>query len=411
MPNYDFQSLSSHDFEQLVRDLLQEEFDIRLESFAPGKDGGIDFRFRSHNGDLVVQCKHYADYDTLYRTLKNKEVQKVRRLKPARYVLALSTPITPHRKNELFSLLRPYCRQLSDIFGREDINNLLGRHSEIERAHVKLWLTSESVLTRFFQSGVWGDSELSIERIRQRTRVYVPNPSLQRARSVLNKYHHCIIAGIPGIGKTTLAEILLIEYVDRHGFQAIRIANDLAEIKGVKSPNHRQVFYFDDFLGTTSLDKLQKNEDRRLMEFFEEVKTNKKWRFILTTREYILNAARIRYESLAHPSVDLRSCIVDLADYTYPIRAQILYNHIFFSDLPDSYKRAILQKQRYREILRHGNYNPRIVEFMTSKHNATHVLPQQYFRELLHNLEIRHACGTMPFATNWGRRHSTSFSR
>jgi hypothetical protein len=80
MPSYDFQTLSTYDFELLARDLLQEDLKVRLESFAKGPDGGIDFRFRNAKGDLVVQCKHYADYDNLYRILKRDEVPKVHRL-------------------------------------------------------------------------------------------------------------------------------------------------------------------------------------------------------------------------------------------------------------------------------------------------------------------------------------------
>src|SRR5207249_10024600 len=54
--------------------------------------------------------------------------------------------------------------------------------------------------------------------------------------------------------------------------------------------------------------------------------------FILTTSEYILNIAKRRYEVLAHPPVDLTMCVINLSDYTRPIRAKILYNHIYFSD-------------------------------------------------------------------------------
>jgi len=386
MPDYDFQSLSSYDFELLARDLIQEELGVRLESFAPGPDGGVDFRFKSKTDDLVVQCKHYKDYDALYRTLKRDEAPKVHRLKPLRYILTLSTPLTPKRKDAIFTLLTPYCSAPGDIFGREDLNNLLTRHSSVEQNHMKLWLTSEAMLRRFLDRGVWGDSELTLERVRQQTYRYVPNPSLPRAQEILNKRHYCIIVGIPGIGKTTLAEILLIDYADRHGFQAIRIANDLSEIKEIKNPSRRQIFYYDDFLGTAKLDKLEKNEDKRIMEFLQQVAANNKWRFILTTREYILNTARIRYESLAHPAIELAPCIVDLADYTRPIRGRILYNHIFFSDLPDSYKRALLERRHYSTILAHSNYNPRIVEHMTQFRNVSHIDPTRYFDEFLRSL-------------------------
>jgi hypothetical protein len=44
MPKYDFTSLSSQDFEELTRDLLQEEWKVWLEAFKTGRDGGIDLR-------------------------------------------------------------------------------------------------------------------------------------------------------------------------------------------------------------------------------------------------------------------------------------------------------------------------------------------------------------------------------
>jgi hypothetical protein len=37
MPDYDFRNLSPIDFEILVRDLIQEELGVRLESFKAGK--------------------------------------------------------------------------------------------------------------------------------------------------------------------------------------------------------------------------------------------------------------------------------------------------------------------------------------------------------------------------------------
>ena len=61
MSNYTFETLSANEFENLVRDLLQEELDIRLESFKTGRDQGIDLRYApDRDNSLVVQCKHYV---------------------------------------------------------------------------------------------------------------------------------------------------------------------------------------------------------------------------------------------------------------------------------------------------------------------------------------------------------------
>jgi hypothetical protein len=61
MAEYDFRSLSPHDFEVLCRDLLQHALGVRLESFSTGRDSGIDFLYRLNATNLVVQCKHYAE--------------------------------------------------------------------------------------------------------------------------------------------------------------------------------------------------------------------------------------------------------------------------------------------------------------------------------------------------------------
>ena len=101
MPAYTFADLSPLDFEILSRDLLQKELQITLESFKPGRDGGIDFRcFTETQKTLVVQCKHYAGSGLaqLMSDLKNKEVAKLQKLQPTRYILVTSVALTPANK-------------------------------------------------------------------------------------------------------------------------------------------------------------------------------------------------------------------------------------------------------------------------------------------------------------------------
>src|SRR5260221_12325054 len=93
---YDFRNLTPLDFEELVRDLLQAELGLRLESFVPGRDLGIDFRLANGSGKAIVQPKHFLDSGTaeLIRAVP-EENNKVRKLKPLRYLLATSRALTP----------------------------------------------------------------------------------------------------------------------------------------------------------------------------------------------------------------------------------------------------------------------------------------------------------------------------
>jgi hypothetical protein len=389
MSNYDFASLSGYDFALLARDLIQRDMGIRLESFSAGPDAGIDFRHIQKSSTLVVQCKHFAGstFSSLKSVLKNKERPKIERLSPTRYVLATSIALSPARKDQIVNLLAPYCLSPSDILGKEDLNNLIGLHPRIERKHFKLWLTSEALLRRVLDSGIFADSETQLERIRLRLCRYVRNPSFDRAQTLLRQRHYCIIAGIPGIGKTTLAEVLLADLVDRHGFEPFRISGKLDEIRPVKNAKRKQVFYFDDFLGRTNLDKLERNEDQRILELMEEVESNRNWRFILTTREYILNKATFRSETFAHHHTDFNQYVIKLDDYDRSVRARILYNHIYYSGLPKPYKLALIQDRAYEDILDHRNYSPRVIQYMTEIARARVVKPSLYLKEFTDSLE------------------------
>ena len=104
MPSYDFRSLSPIDFEVLVRDLLQKELALSLESFKPGKDLGIDFRFTTNKDNtVVVQCKHYVEsgFDALLYVLVAKELSKITLLNPSRYIVATSVGLNPVQKDAI----------------------------------------------------------------------------------------------------------------------------------------------------------------------------------------------------------------------------------------------------------------------------------------------------------------------
>ena len=400
MTDYDFRSLSPHDFERLSTDLLQAELGQTLESFTTGPDSGIDSRLLSGKKVVVIQCKHFANspFRTLLSNIRSQEQSRIVRL-PAktRYILTTSIGLTPRNKNQLFDILRPRCKSPNDIYGKDDLNNLLAKHPTIEERHYKLWLTSTATLKRLINAGIITDSISHLDDVRRRLSRYVPNPSLDRAEKILDQHHFCIISGMPGIGKTTLAEVLVAHLADKHGFSPFRINNRLEEIKSIKDRSKKQVFYFDDFLGRTDLIRLDRNEDRHLVELMHEVSGNDRWRFVLTTREYILNAAKARYEAIHQFPDKLARCIVDLKDYTRSVRAKILYNHIHFSDMPRSHKLAILEPPKrfgsdnrnfsYKQIIDHQNYVPRLIEFMTGHAYTSHRDVKKYVAYFRTNLD------------------------
>jgi len=386
MPEYNFLNLSPFDFENLTRDVLQEHYDIDLESFTTGRDGGIDLRYsKEKNNKLIVQCKRYDNYSSLKSNLK-EEYQKVKTLNPQKFILSTSVGLTPLNKDEIIKIFDGYIKEPSDIFGKNDLNNLLGRYPEIEKSHFKLWLSSTNILHKLLHSDIINRSEFEEENILREIKIYVQNKSYSEAVNIVNQYNYVLISGIPGIGKTILARILIYNYLLKD-FELVVISSDIDEAEKLYERGKKQLFYYDDFLGRNFLEEsLKKNEDHRLIRFIEKIKDSSNKKLIMTTREYILNQAKLKYEIFADSNLEIAKCIIDLEKYSKLIRAEILYNHLFYSNLPPGYIHALLIDRSYLKVINHPNYSPRIIQFMTDKSKIDHISEREFFDFFIRNL-------------------------
>lgn len=363
---YDFRTLSPIDFELLIRDLLQAELGITMESFGPGKDGGIDFRFAMGDKDVVVQAKHYVaggPRSLLRATVK--EDSKVLKLTPSRYILVTSLSLTPELKRKIIQAMPSTPVSARDVIGREDLNNFLGQHPHILRQHFKLWLTSTVVLERIMHSAVYNRTEAELDRIRQLVPKFVHNASVADAEAILVDRGVLIIAGEPGVGKTTLGRMLLWLHMEQSW--KVFVVDDLQEAMAVSTAGEKRLIFLDDFLGQISLtSELLGKVDQRLPVFLDRLRNNKDLRFILTTRLYLLNQAQIQSDKLSSPQVVASEMILNVGVYTRIIKTKVVFNHIYFSDLVDEEKAKLLDGDFFLKMIDHRNFSPRLIELLTS---------------------------------------------
>lgn len=366
MCNYDFEILQYNEFENLTRDLLQAEFGIFIESFKDGKDGGIDLRFGINEKDkCIVQVKRYKDWTSLKQQLED-EVEKVKRLKPKpkRYILSTSVPLSPANKEAIKTIFTGYIKDTADILGRDDINNLLDKHPDIEKQYYKLWLSSTAVLEDLLHKDVVNWSKFELDTIKEEIKKYVINDSFRRAREMLKENGYVIISGIPGIGKTTLARMLIYQLLASGYEELVCIEDNLRDGARMFQEGKMQVFFFDDFLGSNTFEPGEKGFEGKLLSFINAIKREKKSKlFIMTTREYILTQAKEHYEKFnSNNVVDIAKCTLDLGSYSKHIRANILYNHIAEAHLPQEYIEKLLEDKKYQVLVDHPYFNPRVIE-------------------------------------------------
>jgi hypothetical protein len=270
---YDFRSLNDKEFEAVVADLLSEHLGVHVERFKPGKDKGVDGRWFAAGGrETILQCKHWVGtgYSAMLRLLRASELPKIQRLSPSRYLLATSVPLSRSNKREIVGALSPFLLSASDVLGPEDLNDLLGRYGSVERRHYKLWLASSSALSALLNYAVVGRSRAELDDMRRDAAVYASTADHAKARERLSQQRVLILTGEPGIGKTTLARQLILEYAAEK-YELVVLEESISEAEAVYAEESKQLFYFDDFLGRTYLEALKAKQDSHIANFMKRV--------------------------------------------------------------------------------------------------------------------------------------------
>lgn len=367
MSDYDFKSLNDKEFEVLCCDILSESEGSRFERFKSGRDAGVDGRyFADQANEVILQCKHWSNtpITKLIHALKTIEKSKLDSLRPHRYILAVSNGLSRGDKNSIVSTLAPHIRTASDIYGKEDLNDLLARSVDIERRHYKLWLHSSNVVSYILNNDILGRSAFSRDEIYRSLSLYAVTSNHKSALTLLDKLGVVIISGDPGVGKTTLANHLCVHYLAQ-GFEYIKIGEDVREAEAVFIPDAKQVFYFDDFLGRNYLEAVKGNEGDRITQFIRRVVANKNKRFVLTSRSTILSQGKFLNDSFEHGNLSRNEFELRIESLTELDKGQILYNHIWHSNLEKPFVDQIYVGKRYRRIISHRNFNPRLVSYIT----------------------------------------------
>ena len=330
MVNYDFnKKLEKTEFENLVRDIIQVREGVMFESFSVGPDGGIDFRKTDNDNSIIVQVKNIKRVNDLYRILKNVEVKKLKVLKPKRYILVTSIDLTPSNKERIKEILKDFHIANDDIIGGRDLNNYLGmkQFQYIEINYPNLWYDSGHVffskLDKVVHHDIYEESRAEYEEIKSLMPYYVPIAETTDLIKKLDKERFLLITGNPGIGKTSLARYIISYYIQKNDYNLV-FTKRVSEANKVYDSDKKQIFFFDDFWGSSFKDDIYGYEDEsKLGAFIRKISKTDNKILILTSRDYVLEQGLLSHGKL-NDVFDKSKHTINLNSFSFDLRKNIL---------------------------------------------------------------------------------------
>ena len=376
MKSYDFNnSFSPGEFQDFARDIVQIKENIFLESFAEGRDMGLDGRSVANDGyTIIFQAKRLKNGDSKILTVVHEEKRKMDKLREMgkrvdRYILAVSDDLRQDTKEKVYQIMSPYIINPDDILMKSDFNNLLGqkKYREVEDKYYQLWIPSTNVLRKkMFEvanSALVHQSVIHYEMAVKKKDIFVETAAFREASLHLKKNRVIIISGEPGVGKTTLAEQLSLYYFAKYHFRAFVFVSSVTDLYAALEIEGKKVILYDDFWGSSGFDRFGSGKKAgELVTFIDYVRTNKDCLLVMTTREYIMEQGLEQNEKLRR-MVEEYKLECRIKQYSDTDRLKIYYGHLKNSRLTWEQTRKL--QSNYSKVIHSPNYNPRVIELFT----------------------------------------------
>jgi hypothetical protein len=372
---------------------MSKKLQADLRRFAAGRDGGMDLTDDPSNHNIVVQIKHYikTDVSGLIASLRN-EVPKVKKLCPNQYYICCSKELSAAKIDEIYKLFSGYMGSSSNVITLAEIEDFLiaSENIDILRKHYKLWISSTTLLEDIQNNDIFIDCETLLSSIHEDEKCFVQTGAYDHAVECLENNQTLFLTGDPGVGKTTTSKMLLL-YFAANGYRA-RYTTDGANLSSLKkslsqNPDIKEIVLLDDCFGQAYFN-MKETQGNELLSLVRYVKLLPNKLLILNSRVTIFQEAQERTpmlkKSKEHKEYSVH--VIDMSAMPDIEKAKILYNHLYFNGIDADYFAAIKRGKNYRKVVRHANYNPRIIEFVSNPHRYAGVPPEHYFEFILSNL-------------------------
>lgn len=381
---FNYNALDSFEFETLARDVAEKITGVKLSCYTAGADGGVDasdfYYQKCQQIQVVMQAKHWSrhvspkQWEDLVSGLV-VQLKKLNKFPSDKLIIVTSAGLTENVQQGMIDTAESLGVSRCIVIDRIKLDDFLNREESrpILKHHFKLWIAGTNVLSLMLNRSLDVDTEVFLYQIYEHEGLYTQTSVFDKAIESLRQSSTLLIVGDPGTGKSVLTQMIALQLI-KAGFKIIYSScNNLDRIKNAIEDNcEKTLFILDDFLGQRCLD-IDSSRMRELVTLLRYTSKLKNCYTVLNSRISILNEAK-RIDDPFKKFIDsMRAGIVviDTTEMSLLDKARIMLANLSFEKVPIEYVDSLRERSqsifsrrmKCIDICKHGNFNPRIIEF------------------------------------------------
>ena len=411
-------------FEQLCHTILREVLGQSVQSFAVGTDGGRDGAFKgiwaqeakeTFSGKFVVQCKHKSKPGVnLQFSDVDDELPKIRELVAEgecdTYILMTNAGLPAATEKKIRQAIKRLGVKDVAIFGSQWIDQTIRESPRVRRLVPRLYGLGD--LTQILDERAYQQAREVLDFMRVELAKLVRTATYEAAADAVESHGFVLLLGAPATGKTTIAAQLALGASDEFDTEVV-LLDSASDFQERWNPNERQFFWIDDAFGATQLDHSMANAwTAALPRIMSAINNGSK--VVLTSRDYIYQAARRYLKPGSFPLFEESQVVVNVEDLTLTERRQILYNHLRHGTQPKSWLRRL--HSNLDAVASHSGFSPELARRLSDPSFTSKVVPEsiasvesflarpnQFLRDVMEGLDsnLNAALGLIFVHHNW----------
>lgn len=293
-------------------------------------------------GESTIQCKFTSkETNNLSLSMLNDELTKAERLAERGlahdYIILTNHAITGESELAIRAAFQGVGVSRCRIFGSDFINRQIRTSSRLRMMAPRLYGLGD--LNDVLDARAYAQARLILSAMGEDLQRLVVTEAHRRSVRAISQHNVVLLLGPPAAGKSTIGASIAVGAADIWSSSTIR-ATSPEDVQRHLSPDVEQFFWIDDAWGNTQYQRQTAEAWNQVFPLMQGA-MKRGTRFLITSRDYIWNAAQADLKLQAIPVLKTSQVVIDVQQLSGAEKAQILYNHLKFGDQPREFRFAI----------------------------------------------------------------------